>query len=197
MVKWAHSGLEDGVYRGGETAYAIILADSMGVPFIGGEPGDGVVVQSLLDQGYSYQDLLGFYFLRQVPQYLRAGRLGDEEEQFAGFISSLREEMKVPASLEFSYSDFLGWYQERNLEPFNPDMASDAVKPLADGEYFTQRLSAQVGKVRDRFILETVAQTLEKHDRVAIVYGSGHLVTQRKALETYLGAPVAQSKHWD
>lgn len=196
MASWAAKAKVDGVYRGGEVAYAIQLATEKRIPFVGGEPSDREIADQLLEQGYKANDLLGMYFTRQVPQYRRADALGDLKETFNKFIKHERKSLGLTDSPPFPYSKYLAWYEAKNGEPFSSDLDNEVTAPIADGKYFTQRLSAKIGAMRDLFILRVVEQALSKHDRVLIIYGAGHLVTQRRAIEHWLGPPVRQSPTW-
>lgn len=52
---------------------------------------------------------------------------------------------------------------------------------------FLQRLGDKVSSVRDPHIVRLIAEQLKKYKKVMIVFGGGHLVSQRPVIEKYFG----------
>ena len=189
--KWSAGGFCDG---GGESGYAAFHALEHGGSFIGGEPDEQTVVQAVLKEGFTVEDLLGFYFLRQVPQFRREGALETKglEECFRLLIDGMGKKAGLEeAGAHFSLDRFRDWYRNRQGKTF--DIATvdrEEPAPLSNGKLLTQRLSAIVSLVRDRFVVGVIASHLGTEKDVLVVYGGSHFATQRPALEVLMGKPV-------
>lgn len=187
-----------------ESDCAILLARRTNIAFTGGEPDERDIARAVLARGFSARDLLGFYFVRQLPQLYREGCLEKHtvRERYAQYMRSQAPEAGLEAAAEgFTFDRFTEWYRERNGRSFDAaafdvrrvgGSATQVTAPIADGPCLTQHISAVVGDVRDRFIIGVIAEQLNAHGHVAIVYGGSHLATQRPALDAMLGPAVAQ-----
>jgi len=189
LQEWAASGFCRG---GGEGAYAASHGRERGASFVGGEPDEKVVAQAVLEQGFTAEDLLGFYFVRQLPQLRREGAL--ESNGLDASFHTLIEAMEQRAGLEgtaFSLDRFRDWYQRKQGKPFDAATLDDEEPaPIGSGRYFTQRISSVVGIVRDRFIVQRISALLASDKDLLVVYGGSHFVTQRPAFEVLLGKAV-------
>lgn len=103
---------------------------------------------------------------------------------------------QVKISDEFSFSEFLKWYQkhagsalvlERVIqEDFSPRIDRN---PTA-----FNRMSALTDIFREKHLNEVYVRMLNQFDRVMVVYDSGHLVKHRKAISEILGE--ARNAKW-
>jgi hypothetical protein len=188
--EWLASGFCQG---GGESGYTAFHAQEHGASFIGGEPDEQAVVQAVLKQGFTVEDLLGFYFVRQVPQFRREGALETKglEACFRMLIDGMGKKAGLQeASAHFSLDQFRDWYGKRQGKTFDiATMDRQETAPLASGN-FVQRLSSVTGIVRDRFTVDLIATHLAIEKYVLVVYGGSHFATQRPALEALMGKPV-------
>jgi hypothetical protein len=180
-----------------EGALAIRLAEKKQVAFLGGEPPEVSVAQAVLKAGYTPQDLLGFYFVRQLPtlKWEKALRGGNIEGVYSQFMSWQKTAAGFDKSLLFDFSAFKVWYKKTNHKDF--DLSSfddDEPAPNEHGHYLTQRISSVVGRVRDAFIVETITEELNEYGEVLVIYGASHLETQRPALFQMLGPPKWRSQ---
>lgn len=194
IVQDFERGRDGDFYRWGEPAYAALKARDLGIPFIGGEPEEEEVIREAREAGFSARDMAGFYFVRRIPQFVRDGSVGSASlgELYDAFVPWMRQELNLEPE-DFGFREFLAWYENANgktldLQTFD----SEETAPLARGEYRTQRISHVVGMARDRFVVRLIAQMLERHDRVLVVFGRSHLAQQRPALEEMLGPPLTQ-----
>jgi hypothetical protein len=190
LPEWRAQGFCRG---GGEPAYTAFRAQEHGAAFVGGEPEEPAVARAVLEHGFAADDLLGFYFVRQVPQFRRDGTLSDKglDASFRRTIDALGGAAGLrDAAGAFTLDRFGRWYQGRQGKEFDPaTMDSEEAAPLATGAYFTQRLSAVVGLVRDRFTVRRIASHLASEKAVLVVYGGSHFPTLAPALEILLGEP--------
>ena len=67
MVKFSAS--VGGTPQDSEPYYAIRLSQNNGVDFVGGEPTDFDILDKFKAEGLTVKDLMGFYFLRKIPQW--------------------------------------------------------------------------------------------------------------------------------
>jgi len=186
-------------FEWGEPAYAAIQADKVGILFVGGEPDDIYVLEEIKKVGYTTNDLLGFYFVRQIPQFRRGKSLESKSAQkiFEEYLRSARHSLQLPSDHRFSYLEFVKWYKENNKKKFTlksfHDFDGEEVAPLEHGKFATQKISHAVGMVRDKYVVSLVAELVNKYNNVMIVFGRSHLPVQRKALEAMFGAPVLET----
>jgi len=59
-----------------------------------------------------------------------------------------------------------------------------------EGLRFTNEVSHAVGQVRDAHLVRTIAELLNRFDRVLVVYGAGHHVQQAEVLAAMIGEPL-------
>jgi hypothetical protein len=82
------------------------------------------------------------------------------------------------------------WYKSKLGHELVADVSNEEVAPYANGPWYTQRISADVMFIRDHFTLKVIEQMIQKHNRVAIVYGAGHFLTLRKSFDGTFGEPI-------
>lgn len=188
---WAAKGFCEG---GAEGAYAASRGLERGAPFMGAEPDERTVAQAVLQEGYAPEDLLGFYFVRQVPTLRREGTLAAKglEASFQWLMAWMAKAAGLQeTSAHFSLEQFRDWYAKKQGKPFDAaTLDNEEPAPIAHGAFLTQRISAVVGRVRDRFIVRVIADHLATEKTVLVVYGGSHFATQRPAFELLLGKPV-------
>lgn len=196
LLRSFKAGVEGSFYRCGEWGYTAILAAERGIPFVGGEPGDGEVFQALKERGHCAEDYLGLIFLSYTPQLNRDGTLRDRkiEGAFDELIPGERERAGIPDGPRFGYGEFLAWHQAKLGRPYDPTATLyDAVAPFRDGD-FVQRLAALTNDVRNLRQLQEIVRQLDERRRVLVVFGSGHWSCQRRALTAMFGAPVERAQ---
>ena len=71
LIDEAQKGRKSDFIAGGESSLAVLLATEKGIPFFGGEPEHVEIYRQLKKRGYSDEDVLGFYVVRQVPQMVK------------------------------------------------------------------------------------------------------------------------------
>jgi len=190
FVDDAEKGKNNKFIPGGESSLAAILASQKNIPFFGGEPSHKDMYLGLKDRGYSDEDIFGFYVVRQIPSWIR------DKEDTEGLL-----ERKAPQFLSFYYQafdsatrptlpDITKWYRTKLGRELGPDVSNEEVAPLSDGNLLTQKISSDVGNIRDHFTLALIEKMLKEHKRIAVIYGASHFVTLRKSLDSGLGTPT-------
>jgi hypothetical protein len=171
----------------GEPAFVVLEAKRIGADFISGEPSERFILESVLAEGRVEKDLLGFYLVRQIPQWRKSGELKDFDRKAEDLLALYRE--LFGSSISFSLAEFRDWYRTHvNVPKQLLDVTTDDVAPNSgQGATYLQQISSQVGRIRDRSIVETIEKMVNKFSNVLVVYGASHLLTQRPALESGLG----------
>lgn len=189
FVDEARQGRTEKFIRGGESALGVILADEKKIPFIAGEPDHQDIYKGLKAKGYSDEDILGFYTVRQVPQWVRENL--DKKTLFKNKIPPfLTHYCKVFSVQPCPTSEeIIKWYKTKLGHDLVPDVSNEEVAPYSDGTVYTQKISSDVGFIRDHFTLNLIQEMLKKHKRVAVIYGTGHFLTLRKSFDEAFGEP--------
>lgn len=168
----------------GESMFSASLSYQHGYPFLGGEPDDGVIIQSLMKSNYTLDDAIYFYFTRQIPQLYREGKvnnLREIQDRFDNFTKSIIKEYNP------NYNNYKNWIT-RHLNNFDflTLINSENTAPIQTGNYL-QKISSQVGVIRDRHLLKTISEKSINYRNIVIVYGSSHLSTQYDILSRMYG----------
>lgn len=178
----------------GETVPAIRWARSARAEVWGGETDDVAVKTFVRRYGVSDRDLLGFYVLRVVPQWLREGTISSTRDpKLAELVN--RQLIRSGADLQIS-ADVLpdsaawaSWYERVQGKPVTGGLADDEAGPLADGRWPTNRISELVGRARDAHLFALARHLLRRKGKVMIVFGASHAVVTRPAFDALLGKP--------
>ena len=176
--------------KGGESSLAVIFADEKKIPFFAGEPDHQDIYRMLKSKGYTDEDAIGFYVVRQIPQWVR------EQEDKKNLL-----ERKIPPYTKnycrtFSisacptYADVMKWYKNKLGYELSPDVSNEEVAPYSDGTLFTQKISSEIGFIRDRFTLSVIEKLVRQYKKVAVVYGAGHFLTLKKSFDAEFAEPT-------
>jgi hypothetical protein len=179
-------------YSNGEPAFVIENSVKRGVPFIGGEPSEKDIFRTALDRGFTAQDMIGFEFVRRMPQLKRAGTVKDMGTLGREFSSySLGRAMDLDLKdFKFSFADFSKWYRKNQSQELSVESGDKGETAPMNGHYFTQKISLVVTRLRDEHIINTIAELLNQHKSVFVVYGSSHYRIEHLALKAALGSPT-------
>lgn len=125
---------QDSFTKCGESSYAIDLSRPLQIPFVGGEPSDKNIYNEVKTKGYTANDLLGFYTLRQIPQWKRLSKLQNNlQHQINQYINYEAKNMSV--NTHFNYLEFERWYKLKSGKDFNIDsIVSSMTAPRADNK---------------------------------------------------------------
>ena len=173
----------------GESFFAINMARKSGAAYITGEPRNQQIKDEIIKEGYSAEDLLGFYLVRQIPQYRRQGdfdrkKFADQaEKQLRGF------QFQIGTDLKFGFKEFDAWYSKHMTKPKSYlDITNNDHAPHGGPDAtYVQKISNRVGVIRDRAIVKTIEHMLGTYSRILVVYGGSHLITQEPAIESRMG----------
>jgi hypothetical protein len=195
LLDWVrHQTERNGFVEGGETVPAVQGARKQGANVWGGEPDDSVIRDRAIAEGFSVRDLLGFYTLRSVPQWIRERKIiGPDDPGVKKLIDQELQKNRLRLGLSEpvlpDYAAWAKWYACTNQKPFGSAFDPEETGPLADGPYASNKLAAAISRSRDAFLLEIIAQHLNAGETVMVVSGESHLMLLRPALDHMLGPP--------
>ena len=179
-----------------ESLYAAVLGIDSGAIVIGGEPDPEATTDVIHEAGYSDSDLLGFLLARRMVQMVRNQDLTRDEfdSQANKALRFLKRKFKIRS--DFDANDFLNWYKRNLGEKFKARKIRSEVNPmLVDEPTILRKMAILAMKAREYNLAELEARMLQEHDRVLVVYGSGHLRWERRMLEDMMGLPVLVSQN--
>jgi len=185
---------QDGFVEGGETVPAVRGALSAGATIWCGEADDAEIRRRVLAAGYSDADLLGFYTLRMLPQWIRERRItGADDAAAPAMIEAELAYNRTSLGLEGgSLDDFeawAAWYEATNAKPFGAAFELQEVGPRADGAYGSNAVAVAISQARAAFLQERIASHLNAGESLMVVYGGSHFMIHRPALAVMLGEP--------
>lgn len=186
---------KQGVWPAGEAMFAACLALEYGADFIGGEPGPSETLALFRENRLEARDLLYYTVVRQIGQWRRTGEGSGRPfaELFHEFIGIWAPVFGLSATVLGDLKAFEVWYQKNAGVPFDYEthdlnLAAPVSSPDASG---LQRMSSLCDRARDASVVRTAASALSRFDRVLVVYGAGHFVSQKAVFDAMLGKPIS------
>jgi hypothetical protein len=145
-------------------------------------------------EGVSETDLLGFYMLRNIPQWIGERKITDAGDPR---LKALVEQMLVKdrAALQIgpdvlpNFAEWANWYRRVNGKPLGPDFITEETGPLADGRFGTNRIAYAISRARDAYLHKLIVGHLNAGESVLVVFGASHLMIHRPALDAVMGRP--------
>jgi len=183
-----------GVQEGGEAALAILSAMQQGASVVGGEPSDAEMLVASSDFGLSKQDLLGFYTLRSIPQWIREGRITGASdpalpESVDRELEINRDRLGLSEHFLPNYISWRKWYERINDKPFGHNFDPQEAGPSIDGQFGSNKIGASISQVRAVHLHKLMIDQLNSQRKALVVFGSSHLLIHRPALDHVLGSP--------
>lgn len=184
----------DGFVEGGELVPTVLGAKAEGATLWGGEPHDLEVKARLTATGVPAQDLLGFYVLRNIPQWINERQLSSTAdpalpELVTKALSHSRKQLQLGPEVLPDFKHWANWYEVQNGKPIEANFVTEEVGPLADGLFRTNRIAYAISMVRGAYLHELVIRHLTRKESVLVVFGASHLMIHRPALDGVLGSP--------
>lgn len=187
LIKYVKKCFSSQSQRCEEQVFVIFNALEKNIPFEGGEPSDLQILESAKLQGLTSEDIVYFYLLRISIQWKRQKKINEAnaKKMLSDFTPVLEKNFKNKVSI--NYDGFLNWYSKNSQKSFKiKDLKNNDVAPISNGTFF-QQISHKEGITREKNLLSRVANALNKHNRVLIVYGGGHFVISKLVIEDMLG----------
>lgn len=176
-------------FRCGEPLYAAYLAHNKNIPFIGAELDDEQIFLDLQSQGYEKNDVFGFYFTRQIPQYFNEKQIADANELPQKFDELLK--CTSVHGINLTYASYQDWLNQKMGRPVNISelMDTNLVAPIPNGNNL-QQISSKINLLRDQHILKVIFDSFSSFKRVLVIYGASHFLTQRDVFVQYFGKEI-------
>ena len=179
-----------------ESQYGSYLALKHGISFGGGEPDESQIVSGMLQKGYQRHDIAYFYAFRSIPNITKNGKAHTSDEvlrqQIDKNLNHYRKELGIAPDVKLDYEGLKQWFSHHNNQPNLTLIGAQTMDaaPLrqARSSYF-QRMSADIGDIREENVNRMIQNAINKHERVMVVYGSGHLVKSLPVYEAAFGKP--------
>ena len=186
--------LVDGFVEGGETIPTVSGAKQQDARLIGGEPSDTDIKARVSSEGVTAEDLLGFYVLRNIPQWIGERKIeGAGDHRLRPLVEAAlernRQSLAIASSVLPTYDRWADWYFAINRKAIGSGFNPEETGPLTDGRYGSNRIAAAVSRARDSHLHELIVARLNAGESVLVVYGASHLMIQRPALDATLGPP--------
>lgn len=162
-----------------------LLATAHRISIIGGEPSieEEMKSQFLLSKGFDHEDIRNVQILQRIP-YRRDKMNMSDPELFFDFALKLYQ---VKESKSDFKPKFFKWYKKRAHAEFDYSKITKASTDVNCDSHdsFLQRAACAINIHRDRALVKQVETLLKSHNRVMVVYGTGHFVQE---YPTYLRA---------
>ncbi len=178
--------------RGGEAVYAVVRAIARGILWQPVEPADDVLFSYLLSLGFVRADIIAWYVLRLLPQYIAQGETIAFDAYLEPFLAELARETKWQ---DVSYDprvilDYALGVLKRDITLHSYDRAFAYTDPLAVTKHdndFTifNTLSATADVFRDRAMAMQVLRAVQTGKKPMLVCGVAHAVMQEPAYRAY------------
>ena len=185
---------KDGFVEAGELVPAALGARAERATLWGGEAQDVDVKARVVAQGITPSDILGFYVLRNIPQWISERQLTSAADPklrtlVEQALVQSRGKLQLPPSTLPNFERWAAWYKATNGKSLDASFETHEVGPLADGKLGTNKIAYAVSRVRDAYLHELVVEHLNKGESVLVVFGASHLMIHRAALDAVLGPP--------
>lgn len=184
----------EGFVEGGETVPTVVGARQEKANLWGGEPDELEVKAQVLADGLSGADLLGFYVLRNIPQWTGERKIENASDSrlrplVETALANSRVALQLPPQVLVGYAEWTKWYERLNRKPLDAGFATEEVGPLADGKFGTNRIAFAVSRARDAHLHKLIIGHLNAGESVLVVFGGSHLMIQKPALDAAIGPP--------
>jgi len=168
---------------GGEPAYAAFLANGKKIPFIGGELDDKSIWLKMKKKDISLEDFLGFYIVRQVPQWKRERRINESAASLITlFINTTLSQLQEKPNIKTFYN----WYIQNFHKDFNINKINEEdIAPNHNVKSYY--IFNEINIIRDQYLANLIASSLNSYKKVMVIYGASHFVQQKRVLDTMFG----------
>lgn len=191
LEEQARSATVEEAREKGEGFYTLKLALETGIPVESPEPEYLDEMQHLAAKGYTPEDVFSFYSYRMIEQYQRRTPDGDADGCRLYVTRYMNTLLSMPHWKDTDRGRLTALKEQILAEIDVHDMHK--YRDEVDPKGYQGRTPSPINKVaeasslyRDRNILGEIAKQVDKKKRVFVVYGSGHAVTQERALEAFM-----------
>jgi hypothetical protein len=170
------------VRRYGEGGMVRWLARRDSVPARSLDPKRGDEVRAMLDEGWSGEELMVLYTLRNVVQSNRQRQTVEYREVLPRYLESLVDRLGLEGPTTFRGFEAAIEELLPELDDWTPTPPSYLYPGPQEPGYFTNRLSTASNEFRDRYHVRSILDAVQDGERAFVVAGSAHAVMQEPAL---------------
>ena len=175
----------DAIKQFEEAGLVCWLAEKKQIPVTSPEPDRSEAVDYLVQQGYSYEQILAYYFARQMHQWNRSDRKTNPDwRAYAHNLLDHLPQISNWGGLDLSLENVIKIYEGKSDKTFSEtdeksfyNLSDPNQNPVADTS----------GRLRDEKLLAAIKDSIVFND-VFVVYGSGHAIRLEPALESLVAA---------
>jgi hypothetical protein len=165
----------------GEPGLATFLAAQQHIEAISPEPSYADQMEFLLLQ-FSQDDIAYYFFAREMWQWHRLGRQPALEVMMQQFTTKYQQRTNW-GDYDFSLGHMASLHDQSHDHRFSPDdLDCFKISSNPDQSPVPDALSTY----RDQSVVQAIYNRWQKGYSIFVVYGAGHFVTQKSALETLL-----------
>jgi hypothetical protein len=183
-----------------ESLMASYLAQKNGIPYQGGEPDDRAMFQEMKQKGYSAKEVMAMYALREVPNYNQDGKRDVNKEEFKRYIEGYLQNYpyfkSLPENERLSYEEFEAWFDEHKPnKAMSPQKITtrDIYAGKSKNSSYFENAMVDLIDVREANINKVIQNAFQRHKKVLVIYGAGHLPKSLPVYEAAFGKASYQS----
>ncbi len=172
-----------------EMQLAIVLARTNGLPLINAEQPEIEIYGELHKEGYSLKELQAYWILNHYQQF-KGITIKDEtfDADIDEATTQLVNQRGYPKEERLTAKEYEARYLRHYPDRRHPMHAEegDALPERPEKATAIQLLTKRHGELRDRYAIQQITGMLQAHKRVLVVYGAGHLQSQKPVFDAML-----------
>lgn len=173
----------------GENMYTLKRAVDAEIAFESPEPSHEKEIQHLLSLNFPKEFIYGQTVYRSVVEFQRRHPSTKSMTAFLEFLHPYRSRFQQDSGWDQEEIDAIEKALLQSIDLSDTEAYTRKIDPMPwDGKYEStmNSLGGASTLYRDRHILDRIADGLRTHDRVFVVYGSGHAVSLEPALRALM-----------
>lgn len=176
---------EQAIFSDAESGQICWLAQGADIPITSPEPDRKEEIDYLHEKGFSYEQIITYYFSRQMLQWINYDHENQPDWRVYADRVQLYKAVHDWGGLDLSLESMLAIYKEQLGKEFSID-DKQTLYNLSDP---TQNpVSSASGLLRDKKLYSAIEDKWQSGYDVFVVYGSGHAIVLEPALEKLASA---------
>lgn len=178
-----YSTIEESIDKHGEVGFLVYLSHKKDIPVISPEPPQDYEKQRLLKK-FRKDEIISYYFVRQVIQYNRFTVKPDYEDYITHYLKEYERKLDW-GNYDFSLESVQKTFEKVTKSKFKRDdqyYLTEFDDPT-EIKYITNSVARECSNIRDTYIIKRLVELWDKGYSLFIVYGSYHAIVQEPALK--------------
>ncbi|CAN5660388.1 hypothetical protein BH23PAT1_BH23PAT1_5540 [soil metagenome] len=177
---------QQSIIKHAETGLICWLADKYNIPISSPEPDRAEEIDYLTEQGFTFEQIITFYFARQMLQWLSYDHSANPDWQaYAANTLQRYQTAHSWGGLRLELDKVLAMYKNQTGKEFSDQ---DKKQLYALSHPAQNPVTSASGQLRDIRLFNAIKENWMKGYDVFIVYGSGHAIVLEPALEELVKA---------